>query len=364
MFAYVLNTDFEKIGVVDTYESFIWSDRYREYGDMELTCFPDRKIIEDCKIDYYLQNPESEHLMIIEGLEVDTDSEEGNRYIITGRSLESILDRRVVWKQTTLSGSLQNGVKQLLTDAFISPNVSARKISNFVFKESTDPAITKLTHEAQYTGDNIYAIVKDICAEYDIGFKITLNAKKQFVFEFYKGVDRSYDQSENTYVVFSPNFDNIINSQYAETVKEYKNVSLIGGEGEGEERKYATVGNESGLSRREVFTDARDIKSELEDGSTMSDADYKALLVQKGTKDLTNYPWAKSFEGEVDATRGFVYGVDFFIGDMVQVANEYGMQGPSVVVEMVWSQDDDGYTCYPTFMTKDEIDKEKEDAAT
>ena len=363
MFAYVLNTAFEVIGLVDQYESFIWTDRYRECGDFELTCFPDPQIIADCKIDYYLLNPESSHMMIIEGLEVDTDSEEGNRYIITGRSLESILDRRVVWKLTSISGSLQNGVKQLLTDAFIAPEIEARKVANFVFKESTDPAITELTHEAQFTGDNIYSAIKDMCSEHDIGFKITLDAENNFVFELYKGTDRSYDQTENTYVVFSPKFDNIINSQYAETIKEYRNVALVGGEGEAEERKYATAGEADGLTRRELFSDARGISSKTEDNATLSDEEYTSLLIQRGNKDLADYPWAKAFEGEVDATNGFVYGTDFFLGDTVQVANEYGMEGPSIVVEIVWSQDDSGYTCYPTFMTKDEIDKEKEDAA-
>lgn len=32
----VLNTDFESISVIDTYESMIWTDRYNAYGDFEL----------------------------------------------------------------------------------------------------------------------------------------------------------------------------------------------------------------------------------------------------------------------------------------------------------------------------------------
>ena len=32
----VLNTNLDAIAVVDTYESFIWTDRYYEYGDFEL----------------------------------------------------------------------------------------------------------------------------------------------------------------------------------------------------------------------------------------------------------------------------------------------------------------------------------------
>ncbi len=56
--------------------------------------------------------------------------------------------------------------------------------------------------------------------------------KKQFVFELYAGFDRSYDQTENPYVIFSPKFENIINSNYIESKASLKTVTLVGGEGE------------------------------------------------------------------------------------------------------------------------------------
>lgn len=360
MFVYVLDKNFEAVGLVDVFESLIWTDRYQECGDMELTCFPDTQIMDCCQIDYYVINPESEHVMIIEGREVDTDVDDGNRFIVTGRSLESILDRRVVWKQTTVKGSLQNGIKKLIYDAFVEPDVEDRKVSNFIFKETDDPAITELTIETQFTGDNLYDIVTSLCSENDIGFKITLDSDNNFVFELYKGEDRSYDQDENTFVVFSPSFDNIINSQYAETVKEYKNVARVGGEGDGNARRYAQAGSGFGILRRELFVDARDVSSEKEDGSTMTKTEYETALKERGDKDLADTPWEKSFEGEVDATNGFVYKTDFFLGDIVQVANEYGMEGPSLVSEIVWSQDEEGYGCYPTFVAQNDEDKEGE----
>lgn len=354
MFAYVLNTNFEAVGLVDSFKSFIWTDRYQECGDFEIMTFPEKSVMDVMKKDYYLVNPSSNHTMIIEGREVDTDIDDGDYFIVTGRSLESILKRRVVWTQTSLNGNLQNGIKQLLTDAFISPTVAERKVPNFVFKESSDSRITKLTMEAQYTGDDLYEVVTGLCVANDIGFRITLDSSNNFVFELYKGDNRSYDQSENPYVIFSPNFDNIIDSQYAETSKEYKNVALVGGEGEGPERKYTTVGTTSGLLRREIFTDARDASSEKEDGTTLSTDEYNNILSARGQKDLDANKYAKTFEGEVDATQGFVYGTDFYLGDIVQVENEYGMEGPSLVSEIIWSEDSDGYKCYPTFVAQNE----------
>ena len=358
MEVWILDTDFSSVSVLDTFESLIWTDRYREYGDFEIFAFPTSQLINDAKDDFYLYNAASEHTMIIEHHEVTTDIEEGPRFIVTGRSLESLLTRRIVWNQTTISGSLQNGIKKLITENFISPEVSERKITNFVFVDSTDPEITKLTHEQQYTGDIVYDVIVDLCNTYDIGFKITLNIdKKRFEFSLYKGKDRSYAQETNPYVIFSPNYENIINSDYTHSIKDYKNVTRIGGEGVGIDRKMTTYGNASGLNRREIFTDARDISSKTDDGEVLPDQDYLNLLQQRGKENLAEYAIKEGFEGEVEASKMFIYGRDFFLGDCVQVQNEFGMSGTSLVSEIVFSQDKDGESVFPTFLSLQKEDE-------
>jgi hypothetical protein len=350
----VLDTNFNVLTIMDQYESFIWTDRYREYGDFELYLLAHEDLFNYIKQDHYLQINDSEHVMIIEEIKIESDAENGNHVTISGRSLESILDRRIVWKQQSVSGTLQNGVQTLLNDAIINPSVAERKIDNFIFEESTDTAITSLEREAQYTGDNLYDIMKEICEAYGIGFKIMLNDSNQFVFKLYSGSDRSYDQSANPYVVFSPNFENILNSNYIETKSELKNVTLIGGEGEGSDRKYATFGSASGLDRRELFTDARDISSTVDSEDTMTDAEYTAKLQERGREKLYENVVTTSFEGEAETSTMFKYGEDFFMGDIVQVADEYGHELAARITEIVISEDTDGYSVYPTFQTIEE----------
>lgn len=347
----ILNTNLDAVAIVDTYESFIWTDRYYKYGDFELYTAMRDGLLEHIKQDYYIQTRESEHVMIIEKLLISSDVEDGNHITITGRSLESILDRRIIWGQKTLSGNLQNGIKALLNESIISPSDNNRKISNFLFEASSNPAITSLTIDAQYTGDNLYDVIQKICEERDIGFKITLNDNKQFVFKLYAGTDRSYDQTVVPYVVFSPNFENIINSNYVESKSSLKNVTLIGGEGEGSARKYATVGSGSGLNRRELFTDARDISSDVGDGVVLTDAEYTAQLKQRGNEKLAENTDITSFEGQVETSIMFKYGEDFFNGDVVQIANEYGHETKARILEIVTSENEEGISVYPTFKT-------------
>lgn len=347
---FVLNADFESIAVIDTYESMIWTDRYNAYGDFEIYFAMDESLLEYIKEDYYLWLKESDHSMIIEDIKIDADTEEGNRLIVTGRSLESILERRIIWGQRIFSGNLQNAIQTMLNENIISPSVADRKIANFIFVPSTDSKITSLTIDNQYTGDDLYTVIKGLCEENNIGFKIVLTDDNQFAFSLYAGADRSYDQTENPYVVFSPNFENIINSNYFSSKAGYRNVTLVAGEGEGASRKTTAVGSASGLDRRELFTDARDISSDTEDG-TLSDAEYIAQLRTKGLKNLADHMITTAFEGEVEVTRLFKYGEDFFIGDIVQIANEYGNENSAYISELIISNSDEGLSIYPTFKT-------------
>lgn len=346
----VLNTNFESIAVLDAYESLIWTDRYNSYGDFEMFCVMDKSLLGILKEDNYLWLKDSEHIMIIENIKINADTEEGNHIVVTGRSLESILERRIIWGQGIFKGNLQDAIEVMLNDCIISPTIADRKISNFRFVASTDPKVTSLIIDNQYTGDSLYSVISGLCEENNIGFKIVLADDNWFEFSLYAGTDRSYDQTDNPYVVFSPNFENIINSNYFSSKAGYRNVTLVAGEGEGAARKTTVVGSGTGLERREVFTDARNISSDTENG-TLSDTEYYAHLRTKGLKTLADHVITTAFEGEAEVTSLFKYGEDFFIGDIVQIANEYGNEGSAYISELIISRSEEGLSVYPTFKT-------------
>lgn len=367
MYIEVFNTNFERVSICDNYESLIWTDRYNEPGDFELY-FPMKKELLDIYVpDYYLvATPhgidgirDSEYTMIIEDLKITTDLDGGNHLIVTGRSLESILCRRIVWKQTTVSGNFQNAVKKLIEQNVTGnakTDIGKRKIPNFVFQASEDTRITSLKiDETQYTGDVLYDAIKALCDVHDVGFSLKKNDQNQFIFNLYIGVDRSYKQTDNTYVVFSPAFDNIISSDYTENKSKYCNVTLVAGEGEGNERKTVVVGdtNAESLDRRELFTDARDISSKIEndegESETMSDKEYNEALTNRGKEKLKEVEIEKTFDGQVEATQLYRYGEHFFMGDFCQLENEYGKQSRVKVIEYIHSESTNGLEEYPTF---------------
>lgn len=348
----IMDSNFAGIGTLDVFESLIWTDRYYEAGDFELYMPASEDALNLLKENLYLYNRESEHIMVIEDIQINTDVEESAHLTVTGRSLESLLDRRIIWNLTTVTGTLQDGIKKLLNENAISPSDPARKIPGLIFKDSKDPNVTSLYLNAQYWGENLYDTIESVCESAEIGWKITLDSDNQMVFELYAGTDRSYNQTENPYVIFSPTFDNLLNSNYVSSSKTLKTVTLITGEGEGSDKKYTHAecanGAGSGLSRREMHSDGSSI-FQTDGENTISDTEYLTLLKQKGIEDLAQNLKTRSFEGEVTSGKTYTYGVDYFMGDIVQNVNEFNVQATSRVIEYVMSQDTSGLEMYPTF---------------
>ena len=245
---YVLDKEINTLGLLDQFDSFIWTDRYNEAGDFEIYTAVTTDLLNLLKADRYLWWGETEHTMIIEQITIDTDEDTGNMLTVTGRSLESILDRRIIWSQTDLNDTLPNCIKKLLNENAISPTDPNRKIPGLIFVDPTDTRLTSVKLEGQITGDNLYDTIVTFCQTYNVGFKVTLDETNQFVFSMYVGDYRSYSQDILPYVLFSPYFENVINSNYFENKSTLKNVTLVAGEQlEGQAQKTAEVGSASGL---------------------------------------------------------------------------------------------------------------------
>lgn len=377
MEALILDKDWEPVALLDVFKSFIWTDRYLGYGDFEIVVPADAPIRDYIRQDYYIWCREhSDRLMIIETIETKVDIEDGNFLTITGRSLESILERRIIWGYRQCFGNMQMSIRNLLNQNAISPSDSARKIPNLEIKMSDDTNITKIEIDTQYFGENLYESIYSLCEEKKVGFRILPNFKtKKMIFELYFGVDRSYEQTDRPYVAFSPAFDNFLSSNYIESKTALKNAVLVGGNGEGLSRKTVEVTGEhygTGLDRREMFTDANGVSSDvdttdIEQNETLT-PDEKAQLIsarkaaaeqamldemkQIGKEALADTSITQSFEGEVEARIQFIYGKDFTIGDLVQVQSEYGQGGKARVAEIIFSSDENGDSMIPTFTTE------------
>lgn len=345
MEAVLIDSDLEIVGHLDVFKSFLWIDKYDECGEFELLESPRANVLSSLSQAQYILFKESEHVMVIESINIHTNPKEGNELMVKGKSLESILKRRIVWDPISfINYNLQDGIELLLNDNAIDPVNTDRQITRLEFLASTDTNITSLTMEEQYLGQSLYDVISNLCKTNGIGFKIILTALGKFQFQLYAGVNRSYDQSVNPYVVFSPNFDNLINGDYFVSSEFLKNVALVGGE-EGIEnlRTFTNVENPTGisdLSRREVFVDASSVGRNLYGTEEpLTEEEYLLVLESKGYEELAINSMVETFDGQLEIGGNYVYGEDFFMGDMVQVSNEFGQGSKSRVNEMIYFQD-------------------------
>lgn len=346
---YVLDSEYNKLGIIDYCESVIWTSRYCDAGDFELYLPVTPDAIDLLKIDRALVRADKpDSVMIISTIRISTDEESGDHITVSGKSAEGLIGRRIVWNQTNLSGTIPDCVKQLLNENLINPSYASRKINAI---QMGDCCPCKIFLTKQITGDNLLGSIKEILDTYNFGFKLVFDGK-MFSFCIYTGADKSLNQTANPHVIFSTEYDNLLTSEYNADVSEYKNVALVAGEGEGVQRKRYAVGQVSGLNRRETFVDARDISSEVDDGTLPLDQ-YNQLLIARGTEALNEAITTQSFAGTIEPTVNYTYGVDYGLGDIVQIVNEYGISSPARIIEIIESWDENGYSCVPTFDSKE-----------
>lgn len=230
----VLNDHYELVQVIDQFDSFCWTDRYNEVGEFELQALANITILSYVQKGLYLKIQDSDRLMLIDTVEFTSDVENGDHLKATGQSLERILKWRVILNEITLDGSLQEGIMRLLNDNIIDPPDSKRMFPIITFKKSDDPAITGLTVNITFKGETLYDAVAGICQAYNIGFRMLPDYTNYgFIFELYAGVDRSYNQEKLPQIVFSPEYENIIDSSYVDSDQDTANMAYVVNETDG-----------------------------------------------------------------------------------------------------------------------------------
>lgn len=376
---YLLDSQLNEKHIIDTYSSAIWVQRYNDIGDCELVInatVENFKKLEECK---YISRNDEDMVCEIKKVEIKTDVENGNQLIVTGIDIKNILDQRIVVQQTNFNGLVEDYIRALINDAIINPVDLNRKINNFTLAEKK--GYTEKINE-QVTYDNVGMKIRELCKHYKWGYKVFIQNKK-FVFSLYKGEDKS------DYITFSPSYDNIATTDYIKDTTNEKNVALVAGEGEGVARTTTIIGAGIGIDRRELYIDARDISSSINYHELLSsypggvekvidDVIYyqtngtniailtknEAREVSKvqlcsniyvenlrsvGYEKMTEYSTVTSFSGEIIPGINYKYKEDYNLGDVVNILNEYGTSIDVRIIEILESQDENGYKNEPVF---------------
>lgn len=277
------------LGQVNQYTSLRWVEEYADVGSFELWA----PITEE-NASLFKNNTEDDRLVwiegertagVIEGVKETVDTNEQKVYKVNGRMLNCILDRRIVWNTYNAYNKYTYIVLRGIVDEnFIVPTDSKRVfpyLSLGRIDESNE--WKKLT--IQNTGDEVLSLVQEISNAQQNGFYIGFApSESELYFNVTMGTDHSIG-SENP-VVLSSSMEDILESTYYSNKKDYKNIALVAGEGEGDERIKTIAGNSnvSGCERRELYVDARDLRKDDND-KTVHTSDMEEYTYDKETID-------------------------------------------------------------------------------
>lgn len=145
---YVLDSSTQILDTIDTFKSNIWTVQYFDTNDFELVVPATDKNIDLLQKDRLLCRDKDrdgdiwQNVMIIENIKIVADWEDGNKMTVSGRGLKSIVGRRVIWKQTNLTGKVETGIRQVITENIINPTTKSERLT--ILSLTNQPGL--LTH--------------------------------------------------------------------------------------------------------------------------------------------------------------------------------------------------------------------------
>lgn len=350
---YLLNESFEIIGQLENISSYIWTTRYYSAGECEICapCTPDivpsveKAMFAARDIDFQ-SDGSIKNAMVIDSssYNITTDAETGQETItIDGNCLKSLLARRVIWGQLTITGTPLYIINALIQQNLTNPKLALRKIDNvkIAYTDNKPCRITKM-----FKGDNLLDAVLNLCKRYGYGIRSLITADNYIKFEFFRGQDKS-DK-----IFMSVANDNLTNTTYTSDKSNSANAAMVGGEGEGNKQRTASIGRKTGWARKEIYVDA---SSKTTNAENMTDLAYNNILLQAGQDELGKRKEITGMEAEAIDGVMYNYGEDYSLGDLVNISDRYGHSMVTRTAEIIESYDDTGYVLVPSFAV-DEIE--------
>ena len=372
---WIFNENLRRVGSLRKYEMAQWNNKFRDIGTFSINArYVDENLflLDKTKTYYvllYMSNDKTKsdswntlHNVFGKIEKVSKENEEDADYPSTikieGRLMPFLFSKRVIagtfdYKNMELIAYVTDLITRCFeknTERYVDMNISYQK-DNKVYE---DTLITK-----QITGGQLWEEMSDYFEQYKLGIVIAPKINKTFElssvygehlsglsnvagFEVLikTGVDRTRDNGLNT-VIFSKSLSNIKRASYSYDSESDMNVAYIAGEGEGAERKWYEIqkdseNKKSAWNREELWIDARDIQSEGEDDTTLTDEEYNKLIEQRAYEKFQENAVMDEYSATVNEhNQRYVYMRDYDLGDWVTIQDrDLGIEIDAQIVEV------------------------------
>lgn len=359
----ILDNEHQPSSLIQNYDSFIWTERFYQCGDFQLTSGNIAQhwdtLIEGTRISLV----DSEIVMEVETRHIERKKGAADVLKITGRSLESVLDRRVAISSLAIGDGEWSVVAKQPSDVAyfimkwvcVDGRVSEDDIfpsSQLRFLQPSDyMSATGPNRAFTVPRGNLLNAVQDLAGISAAADGSTTPATPEVLphgvrcrrpgrgdtaasIELYTGVDRRGE------VYFSARKGMLDDGNYYFTKSGSANVAYILGPATATAMN-ANPYTPSGFDRRVI----------LVDGSS-SGIDTDAAMRTEGALALAAAAPTAIFDGDINPdVNPYLYGADYGLGDLVKLQGDYGLDEIAMVTEFIRSHDENGVRSYPTLTT-------------
>lgn len=278
--------------MITAFTSLKWTRKYNDVGELELTIpftSENMGLLAKGNITYKKDTDEAAFIL---DRNIFTDAFGNERLIIRGKFLNKILDSRIITYNA--QANLQGAVNDMINQNIISASNTKRNIPGLILKNGAlgnNPSVL-----VDFKNTELLQGVKSLTQQNSIGFRVNyIIASRQYEIELYEGQER-------TDVVFSKQFNNVLDQEYYQESSSMKNTCLVDDNG-----TVTIVGdNNQGFERKEIYTTVGQNSTPQETGQLF----------------LQNYKETESMDTVIDTNSSqFIYLKDWDLGDIVTCKN-------------------------------------------
>lgn len=273
----VLGTDLVPIAPINQMTALRWTERNHSIGDFQLWCPLTPENAEMLKQENLIWI-KTDALGVIESVQKEKSDDGSVTLQVSGRFNECWLERRIILPRYIAQDNVSAVMRGLVSANAIEPALTARRMPHIAL--STGQGVLGPTIDYSAHRKNLWEELDGLGKVYDLSARLSNDVPtKKAYFVIRKHTDRSVEQNDVPFVALSSELSDILSSSYTSDFTDWRTTAIVAGAGEGEARKEYTVeGQYSGLDRREMSVDARDI-SDMETWdmtltTTVSISDY------------------------------------------------------------------------------------------
>lgn len=318
----VLNNQFEELGRIDDFLSLQWTRKYYETGDFELNLANNHFSLLDQGV--YIYRKDVNELAVLNNIE-STLNPQGNRELkVSGKMVEILLNDRIIESETNFFDNEVEIAWQTIKKYFIEDPKRVLPCIELGNKISFFGSISKQV-DREEVGSMLYELLK----EKELSQRLRFDYEKgKLFYEIWQGKDRTMDQMEHEWMIFSDNNETISEFSYSRDDSNYRNVCYVIGD-----ELTVEVDHSFNQSRKEMAVKSS-ISRKREDDTEMSEEEYIKVLRQEGIDELESRKIAENFSGSVHAAN-LKYRADYDLGDLCTCyVQEIGKMADKRIVEI------------------------------